>query len=111
MPVNKVYLRPNVSIILTVTSLIKWFNGLLGPLIFTIVNLKRRPAITSIVSYDMDSCPFTLVISLVRLDRSQDKNKIHISQLHSIAHILNSTATKASVKGSRAILCKMHLRL
>ena len=32
---------------------------LLGPVIFTVVNLKKRPAITSSVLYDMDSCPFT----------------------------------------------------
>ena len=39
---------------------IEWFNDLLGPLIFTVINLKKRPAITSRVLYNMDSCPFTL---------------------------------------------------
>ena len=38
------------------------FNCLLGPLIFTNVNMKRRPATTKIVSSDMDSCPFVLVV-------------------------------------------------
>ena len=33
-----------------------------GPFIFIVVNLKKRPAITSSVSYDMGSCPFILVI-------------------------------------------------
>ena len=34
-----------------------WFNGLLGSFIFTIVNLKKRPAITQSASYSMGSCP------------------------------------------------------
>ena len=34
------------------------FNYLFSPLIFTSLKLKRRPATASIVSYDMDSCPF-----------------------------------------------------
>ena len=38
------------------------FNDLFGPLNFTILNLKRRPAITSPVSYDLGSCPFLQVI-------------------------------------------------
>ena len=42
------------------------FNGLLGPLIFTIVNLKSRLATTSIVPYDMDSCPFMLIIAILQ---------------------------------------------
>ena len=33
------------------------FNGLLGPFIFTIVNLKKRPAITRSASYSMGLCP------------------------------------------------------
>ena len=37
------------------------FNDLFGPLNFTIVNLKRRPAITRLVWYDLDSSPFILV--------------------------------------------------
>ena len=43
------------------------FNCFLGPLIFTIVNMKRRPATTNIVSYDMDSCPFVLVVAILQL--------------------------------------------
>ena len=39
------------------------FNDLLGPLNFTIVKLKRRPAITCSASYGVDSCPFILVIT------------------------------------------------
>ena len=35
----------------------------LAPLIFTIVSLKRRPAVTSSVLYDMDSCPLILGIA------------------------------------------------
>ena len=49
--------------ILNLYIILLWFYGfidLLGPLIFTNVNLKRRPAITSSASYDMDSCPCTL---------------------------------------------------
>ena len=42
------------------------FNDLFGPLNFTILNLKRRPAITSPVSYDLGSCPFLLVIAFPR---------------------------------------------
>ena len=38
---------------------------LFGPLIFTIVNTKRRRAITSSVSYKLDSCPFILVIAFL----------------------------------------------
>ena len=34
------------------------FYGVLGPFIFTVVSFKKRPAITRVVSYDMDSCPF-----------------------------------------------------
>ena len=37
---------------------------LLGPLIKKKLNSKRRPAITSIVSYDLGSCPFILAIAL-----------------------------------------------
>ena len=44
--------------------MVKWF--ILGPLIFTILNIKRRPAITKFVSYDMGSCPFELVIVCLR---------------------------------------------
>ena len=33
------------------------FIGLLGPFIFTIVNLKKRPSITPSASYSMGSCP------------------------------------------------------
>ena len=40
------------------------FNDLLGPFIFTIVNVKKRPAITFSVLYDLGSCPFTLVIAI-----------------------------------------------
>ena len=42
------------------------FNGLFGPLIFTIVKLKRRPAITSSASYGFDSCHLILVITFLR---------------------------------------------
>ena len=39
------------------------FNVLFGPLISTIVNSKKRPTITSGVSNDVGSCPFTLVVA------------------------------------------------
>ena len=47
---------------------------LLGPLNFTIVNFKKRPVITSIVSYDLGSCPFTIVINF------PTTNKMHVIQ-------------------------------
>ena len=34
-------------------------NGLFGPLIFTIVKLKKGPAITYRASYSSGSCPLT----------------------------------------------------
>ena len=37
---------------------------LFGPLIFTVVKLKRRPAFTSSVSFGLGSCPFTLSYSI-----------------------------------------------
>ena len=40
------------------------FYDLFGPLIFTVVKLKRRPAITSSVSFGLGSCPFTLSYSI-----------------------------------------------
>ena len=54
------------------------FNDLLGPLIFTIANIKRRPAIPSIVSYDLDSCPIILVIAYPQ-DQRQKPWSIHMS--------------------------------
>ena len=42
-----------------------WLNDLLGPLNFTVVNLKRRPVITSSVLYDVGSCPLTLGIAFL----------------------------------------------
>ena len=44
--------------------LILLVNDLLGPLIFTDVNLKRRPAITSSVSYNMGLSPLALAITV-----------------------------------------------
>ena len=40
------------------------FYDLFGPLIFTVVKLKRRPAFTSSVSFGLGSCPFTLSYSI-----------------------------------------------
>ena len=47
------------------------FNVLLGPLNSTIVNLKRRPTITRDVSYNVGSCPFTLVIAFPGINKMQ----------------------------------------
>ena len=43
------------------------FNDLFGPLIFTVVKLKKRPAITRSVSYDMGSCPLLQLIQFLRV--------------------------------------------
>ena len=53
-----------VQLVLTV---FKWLSVLLSPFIFTIVNLKRRPTITSSVSYNIDSCPFKLVNAFLQI--------------------------------------------
>ena len=58
-------------------------DDLLGPLIFTFVKLKRRPAITRSVSYDMDSCPFILVIAF-----PPDKYYAHYSGKGKYSHLL-----------------------
>ena len=42
-------------------------NDLFGPLILSVVKLKRRPAITSSVSNDLGSCPFTLVLAILKI--------------------------------------------
>ena len=55
------------------------FNDLLGPLIFTVVKLKKQPAITSSVSYDMGSCPFTLVTAVLK-----DHNYVCHSDIKSV---------------------------
>ena len=39
------------------------FNCSLGPYIFTIVNIKKRPAITFSPSYSIGFCPLTEVIA------------------------------------------------
>ena len=41
-----------------------WFKCLLGPLIVTIVSVKRRPGITRSALYSLDSCSLTIVIAL-----------------------------------------------
>ena len=40
------------------------FNDLFSPLMFTIVKLKRRLAITMSVPYDIGSCPYCTIVDL-----------------------------------------------
>ena len=41
------------------------YNDLLGPFMFTVVNSKKRPATTYSVSYNMGSCPLTVVYNRI----------------------------------------------
>ena len=57
---------------------------LLGPFIFTVVNLKKRLVITSIASYDMGSCHFSPVIAFPHNQqqaRISDKSKRRVITL------------------------------
>ena len=59
------------------TSNFLMFNDLFSPLMFTIVKLKRRLAITKSVSYDLGSCPFTPAFAIPNIIRTCHLDKIN----------------------------------